>query len=184
MTNARILWADDEIELLKPHILFLEHKGYDVVVTNNGSDAIELVRQQHFDIVFLDEQMPGISGVETLEKIKSDFPNLPVVMITKSEEESIMEDAIGSNIADYLIKPVNPNQILHSLKRNIENKKLVDEKSTSKYQQEFLKIGMDLNNNLDFNEWISVYKNLTRWELELQKTADVGIKEVFSLQKQ
>ena len=159
MTNARILWADDEIELLKPHILFLEHKGYDVVVTNNGSDAIELVRQQHFDIVFLDEQMPGISGVETLEKIKSDFPNLPVVMITKSEEESIMEDAIGSNIADYLIKPVNPNQILLSLKRNLENKKLVDEKSTSKYQQEFLKIGMDLNNNLDFNEWISVYKD-------------------------
>ena len=172
MTNARILWADDEIELLKPHILFLEHKGYDVVVTNNGSDAIELVRQQHFDIVFLDEQMPGISGVETLEKIKSDFPNLPVVMITKSEEESIMEDAIGSNIADYLIKPVNPNQILLSLKRNLENKKLVDEKSTSKYQQEFLKIGMDLNNNLDFNEWISVYKNLTRWELELQKNSD------------
>ena len=152
MTNARILWADDEIELLKPHILFLEHKGYDVVVTNNGSDAIELVRQQHFDIVFLDEQMPGISGVETLEKIKSDFPNLPVVMITKSEEESIMEDAIGSNIADYLIKPVNPNQILLSLKRNLENKKLVDEKSASKYQQEFRKIGMDLNNNLDFNE--------------------------------
>ena len=184
MTNARILWADDEIELLKPHILFLEHKGYDVVVTNNGSDAIELVRQQHFDIVFLDEQMPGISGVETLEKIKSDFPNLPVVMITKSEEESIMEDAIGSNIADYLIKPVNPNQILLSLKRNLENKKLVDEKSASKYQQEFLKIGMDLNNNLDFNEWISVYKNLTRWELELQKTADEGIKEVLSLQKQ
>ena len=126
MANT-ILWADDEIELLKPHILFLEKKGYEVVTANSGVDALDLVRSQHFDIVFLDEQMPGISGVETLERIKAEFPNLPVVMITKSEEERIMEDAIGSNIADYLIKPVNPNQILLSLKRNLENKKLVDE---------------------------------------------------------
>lgn len=183
MANS-ILWADDEIELLKPHILFLEKKGYEVVTANSGADALDLVRSKHFDIVFLDEQMPGISGVETLEKIKAEFPNLPVVMITKSEEERIMEDAIGSNIADYLIKPVNPNQILLSLKRNLENKKLVDEKSTSKYQQEFRKIGMDLNNNLNFDEWIGVYKNLTRWELELQKSADDGIKEVLALQKQ
>ena len=156
MANTRILWADDEIELLKPHIMFLEQKGYEVETANNGSDAVEMVHNEHFDIVFLDEQMPGISGVEALEKIKADFPNLPVVMITKSEEERIMEDAIGSNIADYLIKPVNPNQILLSLKRNLENKKLVDEKSTSKYQQEFRKIGMDLNNSLDYNEWVGV----------------------------
>ena len=184
MDKTSILWADDEIELLKPHILFLEQKGYDVVTTNNGSEAVDLVRDRHFDIVFLDEQMPGISGVETLEIIKAEYPNLPVVMITKSEEERIMEDAIGSNIADYLIKPVNPNQILLSLKRNLENKKLVDEKSTSKYQQEFRKIGMDLNNNLNYDEWVDVYKNLVRWELELQKSADDGIKEVLSLQKQ
>ena len=146
MVKTSILWADDEIELLRPHILFLEKKGYEVVTTNNGSEAIDLVRERHFDIVFLDEQMPGISGVETLERIKVEYPNLPIVMITKSEEESIMEDAIGSNIADYLIKPVNPNQILLSLKRNLEKKQLVDEKSTSKYQQEFRKIGMDINN--------------------------------------
>ena len=184
MTNTRILWADDEIELLRPHILFLEQKGYDVETANNGSDAVEMVRDGHFDIVFLDEQMPGISGVEALEKIKSEFPNLPVVMITKSEEERIMDDAIGSNIADYLIKPVNPNQILLSLKRNLENKKLVDEKSTSKYQQEFRKIGMDLSANLDFNEWVGVYKNITRWELELQKSTDESIKEVLFMQKQ
>lgn len=184
MANTRILWADDEIELLRPHILFLEQKGYDVETANNGSDAVEMVRDGHFDIVFLDEQMPGISGVEALEKIKSEFPNLPVVMITKSEEERIMDDAIGSNIADYLIKPVNPNQILLSLKRNLENKKLVDEKSTSKYQQEFRKIGMDLSANLDFNEWGGVYKNITRWELELQKSTDEGIKEVLFMQKQ
>ena len=183
MANTRILWADDEIELLKPHIMFLEQKGYEVATANNGSDAVDMVRDGHFDIVFLDEQMPGISGVEALEKIKAEFPNLPVVMITKSEEERIMEDAIGSNIADYLIKPVNPNQILLSLKRNLENKKLVDEKSTSKYQQEFRKIGMDLNNNLDYNEWIGVFKNLTRWEIELQKSTDEGIKEVLFMQK-
>ena len=140
MANARILWADDEIELLRPHIIFLEQKGYSVETAIDGSEAVEKVRNDHFDIVFLDEQMPGISGVEALEKIKAEFPHLPVVMITKSEEERIMEDAIGSNIADYLIKPVNPNQILLSLKRNLENKKLVDEKSTSKYQQEFRKI--------------------------------------------
>ena len=142
MANTRILWADDEIELLKPHIMFLEQKGYEVATANNGSDAVDMVRDGHFDIVFLDEQMPGISGVEALEKIKAEFPNLPVVMITKSEEERIMEEAIGSNIADYLIKPVNPNQILLSLKRNLENKKLVDEKSTSKYLQEFRKTGV------------------------------------------
>ena len=183
MANTRILWADDEIELLRPHIMFLEQKGYEVETANNGSDAVEMAREGHFDIVFLDEQMPGISGVEALEKIKAEFPNLPVVMITKSEEERIMEDAIGSNIADYLIKPVNPNQILLSLKRNLENKKLVDEKSTSMYQQEFRKIGMDLNNNLDYNEWVGVYKNITRWELELQKSTDEGIKEVLFMQK-
>lgn len=184
MEKTVILWADDEIELLKPHIMFLEQKGYEVVTANNGSDAIDLVRQQRFDIVFLDEQMPGISGIEALETIKRDYPNLPVVMITKSEEERIMEDAIGSNIADYLIKPVNPNQILLSLKRNLENRKLRDEKSSMGYQQDFRKISMDLNNNLDYNEWIDVYKNLVRWELQLQKSTDEGIKEILADQKQ
>ena len=180
MDKTTILWADDEIDLLKPHIMFLEQKGYEVVTANNGSDAIDLVRQRHFDIVFLDEQMPGISGIEALEVIKREYPNLPVVMITKSEEERIMEDAIGSNIADYLIKPVNPNQILLSLKRNLENRKLRDEKSTMGYQQEFRKISMDLNNNLNFEEWVDLYKNLVRWELELQKSTDEGIKRLDS----
>ena len=184
MDKTTILWADDEIDLLKPHIMFLEQKGYEVVTANNGSDAIDLVRQRHFDIVFLDEQMPGISGIEALEVIKREYPNLPVVMITKSEEERIMEDAIGSNIADYLIKPVNPNQILLSLKRNLENKKLRDEKSTMSYQQEFRQISMDLNNNLDFDEWIALYKKLVRWELELQKSTDEGIKGILADQKQ
>ena len=169
MDKTTILWADDEIDLLKPHIMFLDQKGYEVVTANNGSDAIDLVRQRHFDIVFLDEQMPGISGIEALEVIKREYPNLPVVMITKSEEERIMEDAIGSNIADYLIKPVNPNQILLSLKRNLENKKLRDEKSSMSYQQEFRQISMDLNNNLNYDEWVDLYKKLVRWELELRR---------------
>ena len=184
MEKTTILWADDEIDLLKPHILFLEQKGYEVVAVNNGSDAIDMVHERHFDIVFLDEQMPGVSGVEALEAIKRDFPNLPVVMITKSEEERIMEEAIGSNIADYLIKPVNPNQILLSLKRNLENRKLRNEKSSMGYQQDFRKISMDLNNNLNYEEWMTVYKNLVRWELELQKSTDEGIKSILAEQKQ
>lgn len=183
MDKTTILWADDEIDLLKPHIMFLEQKGYEVVTANSGSDAIDLVRERPFDIVFLDEQMPGISGIEALEVIKRELPNLPVVMITKSEEERIMEDAIGSNIADYLIKPVNPNQILLSLKRNLENRKLRNEKSTMSYQQEFRQISMDLNNDLGFNEWIDLYKKLVRWELELQKSTDEGIKQILADQK-
>ena len=184
MDRTTILWADDEIDLLKPHIMFLEQKGYEVVTANSGSDAIDLVRERPFDIVFLDEQMPGVSGIEALEVIKREYPNLPVVMITKSEEETIMESAIGSNIADYLIKPVNPNQILLSLKRNLENRKLRDEKSTMSYQQEFRQIAMELNNNLNYDEWIALYKKLVRWEIELQKSTDEGIQQILADQKQ
>lgn len=183
MYRPTILWADDEIDILRPHILFLQNKGYDVETVDNGSDAVRLAKEKHFDIVFLDEQMPGISGVEALEMIKRDFPNLPIVMITKSEEERIMEDAIGSNIADYLIKPVNPNQILLSLKRILDNQKLSNEKSTSKYQQEFRQIGIDINNNPDFAQWCLIYKNLVRWELELEKSSDQSIKEILASQK-
>lgn len=184
MRKTVILWADDEIELLKPHIIFLENKGYEVVTINNGADAIELVRSKPFDIVFLDEQMPGVSGVEALEVIKREFPNLPVVMITKSEEERIMEEAIGRNIADYLIKPVNPNQILLSLKRNLDNKTLFEEKTSMSYQQEFRQISMEINDNLDFSRWSDVYRKLVGWELKLQKSTDEGIKEVLAMQKQ
>ncbi len=183
MSKIRILWADDEIELLKPHIIFLEQKGYEVVPVNNGSDAIDLAKEQHFDIVFLDEQMPGVSGIEALEKIKEDFPNLPVVMITKSEEESIMEDAIGSNIADYLIKPVKPTQILLSLKRNLENRKLASEKATMNYQQQFREIGMRLMDRLDHDEWVDIYKKLVRYELDLGKTEDENILDILEMQK-
>ncbi len=183
MSKIRILWADDEIDMLKPHIIFLEEKGYQVDAVNSGDEAYELVLENHYDIVFLDEQMPGISGIETLEKIKSKFRNLPVVMITKSEEESIMEDAIGSNIADYLIKPVKPSQILLSLKRNLDNKKLAGEKATMTYQQQFRELGMRLMDRLDSSDWIDIYKRLLHYESDLERGGDEGIKEVLNMQK-
>jgi len=157
MSSIQILWVDDEIELLKPHILFLEKKDYKVTTCTNGADAIDLVAEQNFDIVFLDENMPGLTGLETLSEIKQKQANLPVVMITKSEEEYIMEEAIGSKIADYLIKPVNPSQILLSLKKNLDNSRLVSEKTTSSYQQEFRKISMDLAMVNSYEDWIDLY---------------------------
>ncbi len=183
MGKTKILWADDEIEMLRPHIIFLQEKGFEVVAVNSGDDVLEKVAEETFDIVFLDEQMPGLSGIEVLEKLKDTQPGLPVVMITKSEEESIMEDAIGSNIADYLIKPVKPSQILLSLKRNLENKKLVGEKATMNYQQEFREISMRLQDRLGIRDWMEIYKKLVRWEIDLEKSDDQGITEVLSLQK-
>lgn len=183
MEKIRILWVDDEIEMLKPHILFLEQKGYSVDTSNNGDEGLEMILKNAYDIVFLDENMPGLTGIETLERIKQKLPGLPVVMITKSEEESIMEDAIGSNIADYLIKPVKPNQILLSLKKNLETRKLVSEKTTFSYQQEFRGISMEISANPDFREWVEIYRKLTRWELELEKSDDESIREVLQFQK-
>ena len=181
--QIKILWADDEIELLKPHILFLEAKGYEVVPVNNGSTAVDKCEEQDFDIVFLDENMPGISGLEALTKIKQAKPHIPVVMITKSEEEYIMEEAIGSNIADYLIKPVNPNQILLSIKKILEKSKLVSQKTNSNYQQEFRELGMQLNSRLDVDEWFDVYDKLVYWELKLNDIEDSGMKEILEMQK-
>ncbi len=178
-----ILWADDEIDLLKPHVMFLTAKGYNVITSNSGGEALDLVKSNDVDIIFLDEQMPGLSGIETLIQMKNIRPNIPVVMITKSEEESIMEDAIGSKISDYLIKPVNPNQILLCLKKNLETKRLQSEKATHSYQQEFRKIGMDVSGRLNFDEWIDVYKKLVYWELELGKSQDTGIIEILKMQK-
>ena len=145
MSDIKVLWVDDEIELLKPHILFLEKRNYNVTKALSGTEALEEIKKQNFDIVFLDENMPGLTGIETLAEIKEYQANLPVVMITKSEEEYIMEEAIGSKIADYLIKPVNPNQILLSLKKTLDLSRLVSEKTTSSYQQEFRKIATDLS---------------------------------------
>lgn len=182
MADVHILWADDEIDLLKPHVLFLEQKGYLVTTVNSGNEAIDKVREHHYDIVFLDENMPGITGLETLQVIKAEDPGLPVVMITKSEEEEIMEEAIGSKISDYLIKPLNPNQILLSLKKNLDEKRLVSQKATSDYQLDFRQIGMRLSDRLDASEWKEMYRKLTYWSQELERSRESGMDEVFKMQ--
>jgi len=183
MQDIQILWADDEIDLLKPHIMFLEAKGYGVTTVNNGLDAVDYVKTNSYDLVFLDENMPGIGGLDALSQIKELREDLPVIMITKSEEEHIMEDAIGSKIEDYLIKPVNPKQILLSIKKAIDNKRLVTQKVTTKYQQEFRNIMMALMEKLDFETWKSLYKKLVYYELEIQRSNETGMEEVLHTQK-
>jgi CheY-like chemotaxis protein len=183
MKKIRILWVDDEMDLLRPHIMFLQDKGYEMETATNGQDAIEIVRDQHVDLVFLDENMPGLSGIETLSKIKALKPGLPVTMITKSEEENIMEAALGAKIADFLIKPVNPNQILLSIKKNLDTKKLITRETTSAYQSEFSAIGDQINSASTYSEWEEIYRKLVFWELELERSEDSGMTEVFRMQK-
>ena len=183
MNSIQILWVDDEIDLLKPHILFLEKKNYAVTTCNNGLDAIEIFDKGNFDIVFLDENMPGMSGLETLHEMKEKKSSTPVIMITKSEEEYIMEEAIGSKIADYLIKPVNPNQILLSLKKNLDHNRLISEKTTLDYQKEFRKISMELASADSYNEWIELYKKLIFWEMELENINDQSMFAILESQK-
>ena len=182
MKKDRILWVDDEMDLLRPYILFLEEKGYDVTTATNGKDAVELCQKDSFDIIFLDENMPGLSGLETLALIKDIDPTVPMVMITKSEEENIMNMAIGSKIADYLTKPVNPSQILLTLKKNIHQKEIVTEHTTTTYQSAFNRIGMQINDSLTYEDWVEVYKKLVYWELELAET-DNGMDEMLKMQK-
>lgn len=184
MSNTKILWADDEIDLLKPQILFLESKGYNISTATNGQDAIEMVGEDDYDVVFLDESMPGLTGLETLPRIKEVKPHLPVVMITKNEEEDLMEEAIGSQITDYLIKPVKSQQILLTLKKIIDNKRLVKEKTQSAYQQEFQKLFMEIQDQQDVNGWAELYKKLLYWELELDKSNTREMGDIFAMQKQ
>ena len=181
--NGNILWVDDEIELLKAHILFLEKKGYDVTTVSNGADAIDQCHQHTFDLIMLDEMMPGLSGLETLQQIKDISPATPVVMVTKSEEENIMEQAIGSKIADYLIKPVNPSQILLSLKKNIHRKEIVTEVTQNSYQQNFQQLSLQIEDCRNFEDWKTVYKKLVHWELELS-SADSSMTEILKTQKE
>lgn len=183
MSDIKVLWVDDEIDLLKPHILFLEDRNYHVTTAQSGTEALEEIKNEAFDIVFLDENMPGLTGLETLSEIKEQQAALPVVMITKSEEEYIMEEAIGSKIADYLIKPVNPNQILLSLKKNLDHSRLVSERTTSTYQREFRKIAMDMSMVNSYEEWAELYQKLVYWELELENIEDTGMFEILESQK-
>ena len=183
MTNGILLWVDDEIEQLKAQILFLEKKGYEVDTVSNGTDAIDMCHEHHYDLVLLDEQMPGISGLETLQCIKEIHPALPVVMVTKSEEENIMEQAIGQKIADYLIKPVNPNQVLLALKKNIHRREIETEVTQSQYQQSFQQIAMQIMDCQTWQDWVEVYKRLVHWELELSST-DSSMTEMLQMQKE
>ena len=183
MTNGLLLWVDDEIELLRAHILFLEKKGYEVVTVTNGTDAIEQCAQRTFDLVLLDEMMPGLTGLETLQRIKEINPATPVVMVTKSEEEDIMDQAIGSKIADYLIKPVNPHQILLTLKKNIHRREIETEVTQSGYQQNYQNLMMQIMDCQTLEDWQNIYRKLTHWELELSST-DSKMTEMLQMQKE
>ena len=183
MTNGLLLWADDEMELLRPHLLFLEKKGYEVVTVTNGIDAIEECRQRTFDLILLDEMMPGLTGLETLQRIKELQPTVPVVMVTKSEEENIMNQAVGQNIADYLIKPVNPNQILLTLKKLIHRREIVAEVTQTAYQQQFQQLGMQIMDCRTWNDWADMYRQLVRWELQLSAT-DSAMADMLRMQKE
>lgn len=183
MNNGKLLWVDDEIELLRAHIIFLEKKGYDVVKATNGADAIDLCAQQSFDLVLLDEHMPGLSGLETLSRIKQAEPSIPIVMVTKSEEEDIMEQAIGAQIADYLIKPVNPNQILLCLKKNIHKREIVSEVTQTGYRKAFMELGDRIQEADSPEKWVDVYRQLVYWELQLQE-AESDMSEMLRMQKQ
>ena len=183
MTTGHLLWVDDEIEMLRAHIIFLEKKGYDVTTVNNGNDAIEECRKRNFDLVLLDEMMPGITGLETLQQIKESSPSTPIVMVTKSEEENIMDQAIGQKIADYLIKPVNPSQILLALKKNIHKKQIVTEVTQTGYRKEFQDIAMRIMDCNTLDDWKDIYRRLVRWELELS-SADSDMTEMLQMQKE
>src|ERR1700712_608292 len=184
MSLGKILWVDDEIESLQSQILFLRNKGYEVSALTNGFDAIDFLKENPVDVVLLDETMPGITGLETLAKIKEVYTRVPVVLITKNETENLMDDAIGSQITDYLIKPVNPNQVWLSLKKILDNRRLVAERTTMSYQQEFRNLFMALNSNPDYNEWMEIYRKLVYWELEMGKSDSPEMMEVFQSQKQ
>src|SRR5688572_29846086 len=184
MDKIKILWADDEIDLLKPQLFFLEKKGYHVITVSNGYDAIEeFEKAGDVDIIFLDESMPGLTGLETLQRLKTLKPSLPIVMITKNEAETIMEEALGSQIDDYLIKPVNPNQILLTLKKIVDNKRLVREKTSSDYQVEFRNIMMEINSGLDVSSWAEAYKKIVNWELKIDTSRSEEMIDILSMQK-
>ena len=183
MRKIRILWTDDEVEALKPHIFFLEEKGYEIDTCSNGTDTIDLVRQNPYDLIFLDENMPGISGIETLRLIKEVRTDIPVVMITKSDEEDIMEAAIGSEIADYLIKPVKPKQVLLAIKKILDQRRLITEKTTTDYRQEFSRITNMISSASTYSDWTELYRKIVFWESELEKSSDPGMAEILKLQE-
>ncbi|MDR0415063.1 MAG: response regulator [Prevotellaceae bacterium] len=180
--NIHILWIDDEVNMLRPHIIFLESKGYTLHTATNGQDALELIQSNRYDLIFLDENMPGINGIETLKLIKELRPVLPVVMITKSEEEEVMNRAIGSRIADYLIKPVNPNQVLMSIKKVVHHRQILSDQSTADYRMEFGKIARQLDEAKTFGCWTTIYRKMVGWDIDLCQSGDEGVREILTYQ--
>ncbi len=183
MAGSKILWVDDEIELLRSHIIFLSEKGYDVDTATNGEDAISAVKDQSFDLIFLDEMMAGMGGLETLAIIKEINPNIPIVMITKSEEETLMHEAIGGKISDYLTKPVNPSQVLLVCKKLLEGKKISGQYATKDYLQDFNQISQSLSSEMDFNEWIETYLKMVNWDVELDQHSEIGLRQTLNDQR-
>ena len=183
MRKIRILWTDDEVEALSSHIYFLQEKGYEIDTCSNGNDTVDLVRQNSYDLIFLDEHMPGLSGIETLRLIKEVRTDIPVVMITKSEEEEIMESAIGSEIADYLIKPVKPNQVLLTIKKILDQRRLITAKTTTEYRHDFNRISEMISSASSFSDWTDLYRKIIFWESELEKSSDRGMTEILRLQE-
>ncbi|MFM7912738.1 MAG: response regulator, partial [Bacteroidota bacterium] len=182
MNGISILWADDEIDLLAPHVSFLEGKGYKVTPVNHGAEAIRQAGLSDYDVVLLDENMPGLSGLEVLSRLKDQYPLLPVVMVTKSEEEMLMQEAIGSKIADYLIKPVHPKQLLSAIIKITDHKRLIAEKTTAAYREDFGALGMSMSDSLTADQWAELYERLVKWDLNLEESGDSGMKEVFAMQ--
>jgi len=180
--NRRILWADDEIELLRPHVLFLEGRGYEVMTVTSGEDAVRAVAKERFDAVLLDEQMAGLDGIATLRRIIRLSPGLPVIMITKSEEESLMEEAIGRRIDDYLTKPVNPSQILSALKRLLDSRAINQQHIAQEYVTEFNRINDELDEGLDWDEWLDLHQRLNRWSIDLASERNVELQSLLEQQ--
>lgn len=183
MRTVKILWTDDEIEALKPHIIFLQEKGYEIDTCSNGNDTIDLIKQNHYDLIFLDENMPGLSGIETLMQIRDIRTDIPVIMVTKSEEEDLMETAIGSAISDYLIKPVKPKQLLLAIKKILDQRRLITEKTTTGYQQDFGRISNMISTASTYEDWTELYRKLVFWESELEKSSDSGMDEILITQE-
>ena len=181
--KKKILWVDDEIDLLRAHVRLLEEKGYNVDVATNGEDAVEMAREKEYDLVFLDEMMPGMGGLQTLSKMKDRQPNLPIVMITKNEAESLMEEAIGGKISDYLTKPVNPSQVLLACKKILEARKIAGEHVSRDYAAEFSQISLALTNPMDYDEWFELYQKLTNWDFELDEHPELGLRQTLLDQK-
>ena len=178
-----ILWVDDEIDMLKSNIIFLKQKGYNVTEATNGEDAVAIIKKEDFDLVFMDEMMPGKGGLETLLEIKDIKPSLPVVMVTKNETETLMEEAIGKKITDYLIKPVNPNQVLLVCKKILESKRLKGDQVSRDYIQEFNSISMSLMENLSWEDWINIHIKMSNWEIELDEHPELGLKQTVHDQR-